>query len=199
MKLLFFALILGWGGRSASAEPNKDFPLIDDLSRQEPGGDRVIQLSVVVPAAPEEVWRLFTTGDGWKRFAVAFAAVDMRVGGIIETSYNPQAKAGDPDNIKNEIVAYVPGRMLAFRCVQAPRNFEHKEEFYSTATVIECLPAPNSSKGTRVVATSMGYKAGAAFDALFSRFRWGNAYTLERLRLCYDGTPPAGSGKGATK
>ena len=172
---------------AAFAEPNKDYPRVDDTSSVESNGNRVIQLAVEVPASVEEVWRAFTTSDGWKSFAVAFANVDLRVGGIIETSYNPEAKAGNLDNIKNQIVAYVPGRMLAFRCVQAPRTFQHKEEFFATATVIELAPTPNGR--TRVQATSMGYGPGEAYDALFTKFRWGNAYTLEKLRLRFDPAP----------
>jgi uncharacterized protein YndB with AHSA1/START domain len=163
-----------------SAAPNKDYPAIDDTSQDEAGGDRVIRLSADVAAPREEIWRLLTTAEGWKSFASAFAEVDLKVGGIIETSYNPKAQAGDPDNIKNEIVAYIPGRMLAIRCVQAPRNFKHQQEFYATATVFELVPGEQQT--TRVVVTAVGYRPGAAYDDLFRAFRWGNAFTLDNLR-----------------
>jgi len=165
---------------SSPGEPNKNYPTIEDTSYVENNGDRVIRLSVVVAAASDEIWRAFTTADGWKGFAVAFAEMEMKVGGIIETSYNPKAHAGDPDNIKNEIVAYVPGRMMAIRCVQAPRDFKHKQEFFSTATVFEIMPAEKQT--TRILVTAVGYRPGEAFDDLFKKFRWGDAYTLEKLR-----------------
>lgn len=171
-------------GTSCLAEPNKSFPQVDDSSDTEPNGSRVIRLAVEVAAPSDAVWRAFTTSEGWKSFAVALASVDFRVGGIIETSYNPQALVGDPDNIKNEIVAYVPGRILAIRCVQAPRNFEHKQEFFATSTLIEIVPV--SEKASRVLATSAGFKPGAAYDALFPKFRLGNAYTLDKLRLRFE-------------
>ena len=96
-----------------AAETNKTTTSITDTSYVETNGDRVIRLSVDVSASADEIWSAFTTAEGWKSFAVAFAQVDMKVGGIIETSYNPKAQAGDSNNIKNEIVAYIPGRMLA--------------------------------------------------------------------------------------
>ena len=184
---------------TALAEPHKEFPRVDDTSRTEASGDRLIQLSVEVKGSPAEVWESFTTSAGWKSFAVGFANVDFRVGGIIETSYNAQAKVGDPDNIKNEILAYVPGRMLAFRCVQAPRSFQHKEEFFSTPTVIEIQPLAGG--GARLVGTSTGFRPGAAYDDLYAKFRWGNAYTFEKLRQKFDPTkaapttPAPGSGR----
>lgn len=166
------------------AEPRPDYPKVDDASYTEPNGDRVIKLSTEVPAAPEEIWRVLTTSEGWKSYAVAFAQIDMQVGGIIETSYNPKAKAGDTNNIKNQIVAYVPGRMLAMRCVQAPAGFEHKDEFFATATVLEIIPVDKTK--SKVVATGVGFRPGEAYDDLFKKFRWGDAYTLDKLRLRFD-------------
>jgi len=168
------------------AEPNKNYPTIEDTSYVETNGDRVIRLSVDVAASRDEIWRAFTTADGWKSFAVAFAEVEMKVGGIIETSYNPKAQVGDPDNIKNEIVAYIPGQMMAIRCVQAPRDFKHKQEFFSTSTVFEIVPAEKQM--TRILVTAVGYRPGEAFDDLFKKFRWGDAYTLEKLRARFEKT-----------
>ena len=186
MKLKYLCALLAVLPIAAnfSAEPNKDYPTIDDTSYVEANGDRVIRLSVEVSALPEEVWRAFTTADGWKSFAVAFAQIDMKIGGIIETSYNPRSQAGDPDNIRNEIVAYVPGKMMAIRCVQAPRNFQHKQEFFSTATVFEIIPV--DSRRTRILVTAVGYRPGEAYDDLFKKFRWGDAYTLDKLRIHFD-------------
>jgi hypothetical protein len=161
------------------AEPNANFPKVEDTSGAEANGERIIRLAVNVAASTNEVWQTFCTAEGWKSYAVAFAAVDMRIGGIIETSYKPDAKLGGPDNIKNQIVAYIPGRMLAIRCVQAPPDFKHKEEFFSTATILEIAPRAG---GSRVTLTAVGYRPGEAYDDLFKHFRWGDAYTLDKLR-----------------
>jgi uncharacterized protein YndB with AHSA1/START domain len=179
---------------SLQAQPVKEFPKVEDQCFTEAGGAKVIQLSTEVSASPSEIWDAFTTADGWRSFAVGFAVVEMRIGGIIETSYRKDASPGNPDNIKNEIVAYIPNRMLAIRCIQAPRNFEHKEEFFRTSTVLEW--APIDSKRCRVTLTAAGFRATPAFDELFARFRWGNAYTLQKLRERFDpgaretATPP---------
>lgn len=167
------------------AAPNPDFPKVEDTSGPEPNGDQVIRLAVNVPAATKEVWTVLSTAEGWKSFAVPFAVMDFQVGGIIETSYNADAKLGDPNNIKNQIVAYVPGRMLAIRCVQTPREFKHKEEFLSTATVFEIAPVDGG--GSRVMITAVGYRGGEAYDELFKFFRRGDAYTLNKLRERFEG------------
>ena len=166
------------------AEPNQDFPKVEDTSFTETNGNRVICLTTDIPAHPDQVWRTLTTAEGWKSFAVAFAAVDMQVGGVIETSYNAAAKPGDPDNIKNQIVAYVPGRILAIRCVQTPRDFKHKQEFFSTSTLLEVLPL--GADKSRVCLTAAGYRPGEAYDSLYKHFRWGDAYTLDKLRRRFE-------------
>jgi hypothetical protein len=55
--------------------------------------------------------------------------------------------------------------------------------------VFEIVPAEKQM--TRILVTAVGYRPGEAFDDLFKKFRWGDAYTLEKLRARYDKTPAA--------
>ncbi len=154
-------------------------PLVD-TSHIEANGHRVIQLSIEIPASPSEVWSALTTADGWRRLGVAFAAVDFRTGGIIETSYAADAAAGAPGAIHNQIVAYVPGRMLAIRNVKAPPGFPHAAEYAATATVMELDPV--DADRTRLTLTATGFAPGPAYDVLYGFFLTGNGLTLETLR-----------------
>ncbi|MBI2263020.1 MAG: SRPBCC domain-containing protein [Caulobacterales bacterium] len=153
---------------------------LEDTSSVEANGHRIIQLSVEVPASPSEVWSALTTSEGWRRLGVSFAQVDFRTGGMIETGYAPGAAAGAAGNIRNQIVAYVPGRMLAIRNVQAPPGFPHAAEFAQTATVMELDPVGEDR--TRVTLTATGFAPGPAFDTLHGFFLRGNGQTLEMLR-----------------
>ena len=76
-------------------------------------------------------------------------------------------------------------------CVQTPRDFKHKEEFLSTATVLEITTADGG--GSRVMITAVGYRRGEAYDELFQKFRWGDAYTLNKLLERFEQARPAGS------
>lgn len=153
-----------------------------DQSFTEPDGDRVIQVSVEIPASPEAVWERWTTSEGWTAFATPHALVDFRVGGLVETSYGETFEPGSPDNIRNEILAYAPGRAFAMRAVQAPPGFPSPELFFATATLVEVAP---SGDGTRVTVTGTGFRPGAEFDQLYGMFRAGNALTLENLRRSF--------------
>jgi len=175
-----------------AAEPAKvpdwrDFRAVTNSSFVEASGDRVLQLSIVVTASPAQVWDAFTTAEGYRAWVAPVSVVDLRIGGDIEASYDPAAKIGGPDNIKNRIVAYVPQRLLSFRNVQAPKALPHRELFGDIVTTLEIedLGAGRS----RVSLTSVGYGAGEGFDTLYRHFEWGNAYSLNELKKRFETGP----------
>jgi uncharacterized protein YndB with AHSA1/START domain len=185
-------LSLGWmSATAATGQPGerswRDFPGVTNSSFVEPSGDHALQLSIEVPAPPGEVFRAFATTEGFRSWAAPVAKVDFRVGGSIEASYDASVRLGSDDTIRNQILAYVPDRLLVLRNVQAPRNFIHPELFQRTVTVIELTPtAPGR---TRVTLTNSGYGAGADFDRLYRHFEWGDAYTLTGLRRRFEQGP----------
>ena len=52
-----------------------------------------------INAATPEVWRLFTTAEGYQLTGVAHAEVDLKVGGSIRTHYDPKGRLGDAGTI----------------------------------------------------------------------------------------------------
>jgi uncharacterized protein YndB with AHSA1/START domain len=145
-----------------------------------PDGSRVLIHSVVVDASPTAVWDAFTTAEGWMSWAVPFARVELRIGGLIETSYDAAARAGDPANIRNRILSFLPRRMLSIQAVQAPTGFPHADKLPDLHSVIEIEPIDEAR--ARVTITGVGYRAGSAYDELMTFFRQANAWSLERLR-----------------
>jgi uncharacterized protein YndB with AHSA1/START domain len=178
---LALALTLSAAPASVAAAPSwRDFPGVSNTSYVEPSGDRALQLSIDIPAPAAAVFKAYATTEGFTSWAVPVARVDLRIGGSIESSYDAKARLGDRDNIRNEILAYVPNRLVVLRNVQAPRAFEDPELFQKTVTVVEF--APLDAGRTRVTVTNAGYGPGPRFDALYRRFEWGDAFTLAALR-----------------
>jgi uncharacterized protein YndB with AHSA1/START domain len=172
----------------SAAEPSwRDFKDVTNTSFVEPSGQRSIQLSVDVAASPHDAFAAFTTSDGFSSWAVPIAKVDYRIGGYIEASYDANAKIGDPGNIKNAIVAYVPDRVLVIHNIQAPADFADQELFQRTVTIIEFTAL--EPRRTRVTITNAGYGAGEGFDTLYRHFEWGNAYTLHALKGRFEKGP----------
>ena len=160
----------------------KDFPQVADGSFAEANGSKVLKLSLVIPAERKAVWARFTTTEGYKAWATPMAKVDFGLNGLIEASYNADARLGDADNIRNRIIAYVPERMLVQKNENAPAALPGREKFSEIVTVIELEDAPG---GTKVTISGVGYKPGEPYDTLFNHFAWGNAYSLMVLKTSF--------------
>lgn len=190
MRLFLAALAVAVTTASAAPAQVPDWRQYRDVTNSsfvEADGDRVLQLSIVVKATPAEVWRAFTTGEGYREWATPMASLDLAVDGVIETSYDAKAKVGDPYNIKNRIVAYVPERMLAIRNVQAPAAFPHRDLFSRVSTTITLEDLGQGR--TRVQITAVGYGKEPGFDVLYRHFEWGNAYSLNELKTRFEVGP----------
>ena len=143
-------------------------------------GDRVLRHEVDVNAPPSAVWQAFTTSEGLRGFVAPVAGIDLRLGGRWEASYDPKAHLGDAGNIINEVISYVPERMLSIRVARTPPGFEHGDVAKAVWTVIEIS---DLGQGRSRVSTSMcGWKPGADWDAVYTFFEQGNTVVSERLR-----------------
>jgi uncharacterized protein YndB with AHSA1/START domain len=181
-------LALAGTAQARQARSWKDFPGVSNTSYVDAAGQKALQLSMDIPATPHQVFDAFATSDGFKSWAVAVAHIDLRTGGQIEASYDPKAQVGDPNNIKNQIVTFIPDHLLVIRNIQAPEGFAGKGEFQKTVTVIEFQPTEGGAK-TRVRLTNTGYGDSPEAQTVFGHFEWGNAYTLAELRKRFESGP----------
>ncbi|MEO8753825.1 MAG: SRPBCC domain-containing protein [Casimicrobiaceae bacterium] len=153
---------------------------VQDQSFLAADGTKVLQQSIVVPAGTAEVWNAFTTSEGFASWAAPVAAVDFRLGGSIESAYDPQGKIGAPGNIRNEIVAFVPQRMLAIRNTQAPPSTAFDTPtFQQLHTVIFLEPVTAAT--TLVTIVQPGFGKGEKYDGVYAFFARGNAWSLQQL------------------
>jgi uncharacterized protein YndB with AHSA1/START domain len=178
--LTLFAL----AGTAATAAPSS----VVDASRGEPDGTRTMHLSIEVPAPAAEVWTALTTSEGWRGWAAPMAQVDFRLGGVIETSYNASAVPGAAGNIRNEIVAFVPHRMFAIRNVQAPLKTSFDVPTFQSLHTVVFVDAVDDRR-SRVSFVQPGYRSGEPWDTVYKHFAWGNAWTLEQLKLRFEQGP----------
>jgi len=154
----------------------------------EADGTTTLDQRIVVNAPLGEVWQALTTSEGWRGWAAPFAMVDFRLGGFIETSYRIDAQAGAPENIRNQVLAYLPKRMFAIRNVQAPPKAAFDvPTFQSLHTIV--LLEPLTDRTTSVAFVQPGYRSGEPYDTVLKHFRWGNGWTLEQLKKRFDVGP----------
>jgi len=133
-----------------------------------------------VDAPVSEVWKVWTSGEGYKWVGVAQADVDFRIGGLIRSHYSATGFLGDEETIENRILAYEPQRMIAIQIARTPKSFPFKEAWKTTWTVVTLTDAGNNQ--THIRAASMGYGNDEESKAMRRFFESGNATTLKNLQ-----------------
>jgi len=161
---------------------------IHDSSYRDGTGHRVQQLSVVVDAPVVKVWDAFMTDDGFTRWATPVAHITLENGGgMMESSYLLTSKIGDPDNIRNEIVAYLPLHMIALRNAHVPKGAPFDPVLIASIRTV--ITFDDLGGKTRVTESQVGYGDGAGYDSMYTHFRDGNAEELESLAQSFTGNP----------
>jgi len=176
-KLLCCALAIAcWSAPLYAADPVK----IEDTSFRDADGHRVQQLRVIVDAPVKKVWDAFTTDAGFESWAVPVAHITLGNDGMMESSYRLSGTIGDPDNIRNRIVAYLPERLIVMQNEHVPKGAPFDPDLIRTIrTVIEFEDLGGGR--TKVTESGVGYGEGAGYDSLYAFFRGGNAEELASL------------------
>ena len=175
------AVIIGvLAANLAQQTPTPEAGSVRNMSQTLSSGERVLRHEVEVDAPVAAVWRAFSTNDGLRGFAAPFVAIDLRPGGHWESSYNPAGHIGDPANILNQIIAYVPERMLAMRIARTPPGFPNPEVAKQVWTVIEMTDLGNGR--TRATGSMYGWQQGAEWDTVYRFFERGNATVFDKLK-----------------
>ncbi|WP_114522025.1 SRPBCC domain-containing protein [Altererythrobacter sp. ZODW24] len=156
----------------------------------EEGDQKTLIQSVLIAAPVADVWAAFTTEDGYTSWAVPNVRIDLRTGGMMESNYSADFVEGDPQNIKNQIIAYVPERLLVLKNVQAPAGFASRETMDRLTSVFEFEAMSDGS--TKVTIHGIGYGSDEESLKLIEFFKIGNQWSFEQLQKLFanEGTVP---------
>jgi uncharacterized protein YndB with AHSA1/START domain len=140
----------------------------------------------IIKAPIAEVWSVFSTAEGFKKLGVAQCELDLRVGGLIRTHYNPKGALGDNNTIHNEILSFEPLRMISFRIKQPPAGFPFAEQTWKAAwTVITLTDLGDNQTHLRIA--GLGYPDTDDGRKMAQFFKAGNTWTLQRLQQAHGG------------
>lgn len=168
---------------------SKWVPIVKQTSKRKHAEVRPDQVVTegVIEAPVGAVWAAFTTNEGQESWNVAQAEIDLKVGGLMRTHYDPKGKIGDPHTIENTILCFEPNRLLAIQVKSPPANFPFKDAIQKMWTVIRFEDAGPSR--SRVSIVGVGYGDDEDSRKLRNFFDKGNAYTLKKLQEKFAGGP----------
>ena len=183
--LIIFSLGLWSAAAGGASEGGKSF--YSDSIIEDAGGRQILKQVAVIDAPVQQVWDAFATADGFRGWAAPFVHMELKVGGIIESSYQPDAKVGDTSNIKNQIVAYIPGRLLVLKNVQAPEGFAPECVMDRLVSIFEFESI--SAESTRLTLWGVGYGPDEESLRILEFFKEANAWTFGQLQALLTGGP----------
>ncbi|MBX3402844.1 MAG: SRPBCC domain-containing protein [Phycisphaeraceae bacterium] len=183
--------ILGTIGAHAS-EPPPPVPAAPDPAAFAAPDTSPLVHEGVINAPIAEVWKGISTAEGYKMWGVAQCEFDLRIGGKIRTHYDPKGTLGDEGTIEQEVLAFEPERMLAFRVSKPPTGFPFKEAWKSTWSVITLTDLGDNRTHMRLA--GLGYTADAESQAMRKFFLSGNEWSIKRAQTHFDSSarPPSG-------
>jgi uncharacterized protein YndB with AHSA1/START domain len=146
----------------------------------------VCEAAIAAPAS--EVWRVFSTDDGYTLLGVAKAKVDFRAGGMLWTTYDPKIELGSEGAIGTEILAIDPGRVLATRIKQPPTGFPFTTAFKTVTNTISLTDLGDGRTHLRIA--MHGFDASDESQKMRDFFLKGNAWVLQKLQSHYGGEAP---------
>ncbi len=179
MKSLILALALAAAALSPAFAAGK-YPDVTDTSTIDAGGARVLQQSIDLAAPPKAVWDAFMDEATVRRWSAPLALIDLRQGGTMEESYDAKAGAGDPENIRHEIIAYVPGQVVVFRNTNAPSRLPGRDLYKQVVSILEVRDL--GAGRARLTVSQTGYASGPEFDKLYAFFAEDNAWLMQQLK-----------------
>jgi len=144
-------------------------------------GDKHRLVSTIVVDAPRAaVWKAFTTSDGAKSWMVAHADIDLKIGGLMRTHYDPKGKLGDENSIENTIISFDPERMYSIKNTKAPKTFPFPKSIQAMWTVVYFEDAGEGK--TKVTVVGLGFTDDEESQKLRAFFQRGNDITLQGLQ-----------------
>ena len=141
----------------------------------------VTEAEVNAPIA--DVWKVFSTSEGYKALGVSQAEVDLRVGGTIRSRYG-EGRLGDEETIENVILAYEPPRMIATRIQKPPKTFPFPQAWKRAWSVVTLTDLGDGR--TRVHAASLGFGSDEESVAMRRFFDRGNQQVMDGLKKYFE-------------
>lgn len=145
----------------------------------EAAGVRVLEHSVFVTAPVERVWRAYTTSEGLMDWAAPFAVADFDAG-TLESGWTIESHAGDPANMFDRYVAFIPQRMVAWRTERLPPGAPFDVSLWMQ--LHQVAEFAQRDGGTDVTQSLVGVGRGGGWDALAQARIAGNDWALRMLR-----------------
>lgn len=157
---------------------------INNTSYTNSYGEKVLRFEITVPANINEVWELFSTENGWVKWASPFVKIDLRINGKFLSSYDSTKIPGDPGTIILPLLSYLQNELIIFK-VELNEEFKDnlREEDVNLQEVVQFIQVDNGK--TRIISSMIGWGSGSDWNEAYNFFSRGNEWTYRQLLKLY--------------
>jgi uncharacterized protein YndB with AHSA1/START domain len=160
--------------------------LMAGAAAQAGAATRVLTTELMVQAPAEKAWRAWTTAKGVKSFFAPGCNVELRVDGLYEILFAPEAQPGERGAEGQRVLGFEPMRRFAFTW-NAPSTIP---DIRAQRTVVVLEFEPVGAGRTRVRFTHLGWGEGESWDQAYNYFdRAWNEVVLPRFRYAMEVGP----------
>ena len=149
---------------------------------------RSIEMTVVAEATPDEVFALWSSAEGTRRFFSPAANIELRPGGPYEILFLMDAPEGERGCEGCQVVAFDPERWLTFTWNSPPSLPEVRHE--QTNVIVELNEV---EEGTEVRLLAIGWGTGESWLSSYEYFdsAWGRVLQALAEHCAPQGEDPA--------
>ncbi len=143
-------------------------------------GEKIQRLVIVLDTTQQAAWKSFTDPDQIKTWMVPVVRLDFRIGGKLQTNYNKNAKIGDEGTITQDLLNYMPLKMINFN-INLTKAFPEKCRREDGPLQYIVKFDSLSYNRTRLTFSMFGWGKGKEWDAVYEKFLKGNIWTFKNL------------------
>lgn len=143
-------------------------------------GERVLQLSTIVPVERKVAWQLFTEDQQLMKWIAPVAHIELKTGGFILTNYNRSKPLTDSSSIRLDIINYLENELLTLK-VHLNNSFP-AEAKTTDQNLQEIITFADDGPGkTKITSSMVGWGEGEAWNKTYGFFERGNEWTFQQI------------------
>lgn len=136
--------------------------------------NKAIRVSEVISAPIDEVWRAWSTSDGWRSTLNLESRIELEPGGAFEIYFAPDAPQGEKGSEGCTVLSYLPRRMLTFTWNAPPSLPAVRAGDHHTVVVVQLDPVGRSR--TRVTLTHHHWPEAGSATFSAAAEEWDKTY-----------------------
>lgn len=141
-----------------------------------------VMVEKVMPASPAEVYRAWTTPDGFREALDTPLRVEMRPGGRYEIEWAPDAPEGQRGSEGCKVLSFVPERMVSFTWNAPPQFGRLRDERTFVVVTMDAL----GPSATKVSVAHQGFGDGEGWDAVREYFAKAWPAVLDAMARAFE-------------